>query len=186
MAFGNVVASLMIEKSSIDYISLNKQFSLNTPNITEIASANWLDNFKNIYENTLTKKDISSIINQLIGTTQNTKKLIDPRINGIMEIINKNPDINYSQEYLASSVGLSSSRFRHLFRHQADISFRQYRLWRRVVTAMSILHDHDNLTYAALEAGFTDSSHFNRCFRNTFGVNPSLVFRNINRFEVET
>ena len=33
-----------------------------------------------------------------------------------------------------------------------------------------------------VEAGFTDSAHFNRCFRDTFGINPSLVFNNIDRF----
>jgi len=49
---------------------------------------------------------------------------------------------------------------------------------------MTTLNEVDSLTYAAMEAGFTDSAHFNRCFRDTFGVNPTLVFNNIDRFEV--
>ncbi|MBK8815935.1 MAG: hypothetical protein IPN42_10745 [Methylococcaceae bacterium] len=44
----------------------------------------------------------------------------------------------------------------------------------------SIVH----LTYANMEAGFTDSAHFNRCFRKTFRVNPLMLFRNIDRFEI--
>jgi AraC-like DNA-binding protein len=56
-------------------------------------------------------------------------------------------------------------------------------MWRRVILAMATLHKIDNLTYAAMEDGFTDSAHFNRCFRDTFGVPPSLVFKNMNRFE---
>jgi AraC-like DNA-binding protein len=57
-------------------------------------------------------------------------------------------------------------------------------MWRRTLAAMSSLHKVDNLTYAAMEAGFTDSAHFNHCFQNIFGVRPSLVFRNMDRFEV--
>jgi AraC-like DNA-binding protein len=32
------------------------------------------------------------------------------------------------------------------------------------------------LTDAALGAGFADSSHFSRAFRNMFGITPSSVF----------
>jgi AraC-like DNA-binding protein len=38
-----------------------------------------------------------------------------------------------------------------------------------------------SLTEAAVEAGFTDSAHFARLFRATFGVTPSYVFRKVAR-----
>jgi transcriptional regulator GlxA family with amidase domain len=51
------------------------------------------------------------------------------------------------------------------------------------VSAVKVFHSRDNMTYAAMEAGFADAAHFSHCFRDTFGVNPAAVFRSIERFE---
>ena len=130
------------------------------------------------------KTEINQLLNQLLGSDKTGDKNIDPRIDSIMQAIQYDQGNDLSQEQLAASVGLSASRFRHLFRQHSDIPYRRYRMWRRIVSAMDTIHKADRLTYAAMDPGFTDSAHFNRCFRGTFGVNPSLVFRNIDRFEV--
>jgi len=182
-AFGNIVASLIIEKNSTAYTSLRKQTLFHTSKITNLVDSKWVECFQKIYEEKLTKVEIFQLLNQLLKTDNETDKEIDPRIDKTMETIRLDPGNDFSQEYLASTIGLSSSRFRHLFREQSDIPYRRYRIWRRVVSAMDTLHKVDNLTYAAMESGFTDSAHFNRCFRDTLGVNPSLVFRNMDRFE---
>jgi len=182
-AFGNIVASLIIEKNSTAYTNFRKQALFHTSKITNIVDSRWTKCFQKIYEEKPTKTEIFQLLNQLLNTDNETNKELDPRIEKAMETIQLNPENDFCQEYLASSVGLSSSRFRHLFRKHSDIQYRRYRIWRRVVSAMDTLHKVDNLTYAAMEAGFTDSSHFNHCFRDTFGVNPSLVFNNMDRFE---
>jgi AraC-like DNA-binding protein len=182
-AFGNIVASLIIEKNSAAYTSLRKKTLFQVSKITTHEDYRWVECFQKIYEEKPTKAIIFQLLNQLLNTANKTDKNIDPRIDKTMETIRLDPGNDFNQEYLASSVGLSSSRFRHLFREQTDIPYRRYRMWRRVMSAMGTLHKIDNLTYAAMEAGFTDSAHFNRCFRDTFGVNPSLVFRNMDRFE---
>jgi len=183
-AYGNIMACLIIEKNSADFINFKKHFSFHESAITEIGDLKWIECFQKIYQEKPSKTAINQLLNQLLGTGYEPNMNIDPRIASVMQVIQDDPAGNLSQEYLASSVGLSASRFRHLFRQQSDIPFRRYRLWRRIVSAMETLHKVDNLTYAAMEAGFTDSAHFNRCFRDTLGVNPSLVFRNIDRFEV--
>ncbi|WP_221897184.1 helix-turn-helix domain-containing protein [Bathymodiolus japonicus methanotrophic gill symbiont] len=38
------------------------------------------------------------------------------------------------------------------------------------------LSSRPGLTAAAMEAGFTDSAHFNHCFQNIFGVSPLIGF----------
>ncbi len=182
-AFGNIVASLIIEKNSTAYTSLKKQTLFHTSEFTSLLDSKWVECFQKIYEDKPPKVEIFQLLNQLLNADNEMGIKVDPRINKTMETIRLDPGNDFSQEYLASIVGLSSSRFRHLFREQSDISYRRYRMWRRVVSAMDTLHRVDNLTYAAMEAGFTDSAHFNRCFRNTLGVNPSLVFRNMDRFE---
>lgn len=182
-AFGNIVASLIIEKNSTAYASLKKRILFHTSKVTSIADSKLIECFQKIYEEKPTKAEIYQLLNLLLNTDNETNENVDPRINKTMKTIQLDPGNDFSQEYLASSVGLSSSRFRHLFREQSDIPYRRYRMWRRVVSAMDTLHKVDNLTYAAMEAGFTDSAHFNRCFRDTLGVNPSLVFRNMDRFE---
>lgn len=184
IANGNILASLMIERHSAFFSYFSKRFPLQSTKITGVSENEWIECFQKIYEEKPAKREIEQMLHQLLDKDEEAEKTIDSRIGGIMNQLMLDPLTDVSQETLAASVGLSSSRFRHLFTEQSAIPFRRYRMWRRIVSAMETLHTVDNLTYAAMEAGFTDSAHFNRCFRDTFGVNPSPVFRNIDRFEI--
>ncbi|BCG63065.1 MAG: hypothetical protein methR_P0756 [Methyloprofundus sp.] len=183
-AFGGIVASLIIEKDAPEYSYFAHCASGRILGVTNKIEAKWVQCLQKIYEDKLDKVAINTLLNQLFNTPKATACKVDARIIEVMQTIQHDPSNDFSQEYLAASVGLSASRFRHLFSEHFDIPYRRYRMWRRVVAAMDALHKVDNLTYAAMDAGFTDSAHFNRCFRNTLGVNPSLVFRNMDRFEV--
>ena len=77
----------------------------------------------------------------------------------------------------AALAHLSASRFNHLFRAEMGVSFRSYRVWSQVRTALGALSIDQRLTQAALEGGFVDSSHFSRMFRQTFGMTPSSVLK---------
>jgi hypothetical protein len=127
-AFGNIVASLIIEKNSAAYNSLRKQDIFQASKITTIKDDKWIDCFQKIYEEKPTKAIIFQLLNQLLNTVDSTNIDIDPRIDKTMNTIRLNPESDFNQEYLASSVGLSSSRFRHLFREQSDIPYRRYRV----------------------------------------------------------
>ena len=81
-------------------------------------------------------------------------------------------------------MGLSASRFNHLFAQEVGVSFRSYRVWAQVRRAMTGLGPRLNLTEAALEGAFSDSSHFSRTFRQTFGMTPSSVLKPLQRVEV--
>ena len=78
---------------------------------------------------------------------------------------------------LASGVQLSASRFNHLFRAEMGVSLRSYRVWSQVRTAMAGLATQTRLTDAALHGAFSDSAHFSRTFRQTFGMTPSSVLK---------
>ena len=106
--------------------------------------------------------------------------MLDPRVKNAIDLICDEPDYNFSQEYLAEMADLSPSRFLHLFKQHIDMPYRRFRTWKRLFLALDSLSATDNMTVAALDAGFT----FSHSFRDTFGINPAYVFRGINRFEV--
>jgi len=57
------------------------------------------------------------------------------------------------------------------------VSFRSYRVWSQVRAAMAGLATQARLTDAALHGAFSDSAHFSRTFRQTFGMTPSSVLK---------
>lgn len=184
IAHGNIMASLIIEKTSADYFRIKEHFCFHELKITEIYAPELIKCLQSIYQDKPTKNEIESLLNKLLHNNGQAIQNIDPRITKAMKVIQREPEKVSCQENLATELELSASRFRHLFRQHAGIPFRRYRMWRRVISAMSHLHKEDSLTYAAIDAGFTDSAHFNRCFQDILGVNPSLFFKNIDRFEI--
>lgn len=99
----------------------------------------------------------------------------DPRIVTAIRTLRNAPDSRHTLGALAREVGLSPSRFRHLFRAQIGMSTQSYVVWLRIFEACSALANGATLTDAALRAGFSDAPHFSRTFRRTFGLAPSQV-----------
>ena len=78
----------------------------------------------------------------------------------------------------AQQIGLSSSRFSHLFSAEMGIAYRAFVKWRKLLATLDAVSRSADLTQAAHEGGFADSAHFSRTFMNTFGVTPSnALFR---------
>lgn len=185
LGYGNIVASLIIERSSPDFNYLSKRLPFNTPYLMQLKSDKWVTCLQTIYELKPSKTEIAELINQLFEDDSKEQAGIDPRLGNIIQTLDKlDIEADISQSAIAASEGLSSSRFRHLFKEQFNVPYRQYKIWRRVLSGLSSFHKVDNITNAAMDAGFSDSAHLNRCFRNTLGVNPSQIFKNIDRFEV--
>ncbi|MGD9510591.1 MAG: helix-turn-helix domain-containing protein [Geminicoccaceae bacterium] len=78
---------------------------------------------------------------------------------------------------VAAEIGLSGSRFQHLFTESVGVPFRRFRGWCRMRVAIQEILDGSNFTAAAHAAGFADQPHFAREFRRTFGApaSPSLA-----------
>jgi AraC-like DNA-binding protein len=102
---------------------------------------------------------------------------LDPRVARSLLALRSPRDGRWEREGLASSVQLSASRFNHLFRAEMGVSLRRYQVWSQVRLAMANLAVSPRLTDAALQGAFSDSAHFSRMFRQTFGMTPSSVLK---------
>jgi AraC-like DNA-binding protein len=75
----------------------------------------------------------------------------------------------------ANHVGYSPRQLRRGFADEIGMPYRRYVLWRRLRHALLAVRDGADLTTAAAAAGFADSAHLSRTFRQTFGLTPSEV-----------
>jgi AraC-like DNA-binding protein len=103
------------------------------------------------------------------------RRRIDPRIAAAARRIRKDPAATVSSQQLAVDAGLSESRFLHLFRDALGTSLRRYRLWVRLTHAGAAIAAGDNMTTAAMKAGFASPSHLADRFKTTFGLSASQL-----------
>ncbi|WP_244283278.1 helix-turn-helix transcriptional regulator [Leptospira neocaledonica] len=118
------------------------------------------------------------LLNQIPPVSENGSRMIDHRIQKIVELITTMPHEDHSAKDLAEFAGMSVSNLEHQFKKEIGIPFHSFRNWFRLkLTVYSLLHGMSH-TEAAHRAGFFDSAHFTRTFRSTFGLPPSEIFRN--------
>lgn len=132
---------------------------------------------REIYEHEDSTHWADEALESLIAYSQNfTHRQIDARILEAMRVLQHNSETPTPVANVAKTVGLSASRFQHLFTAEVGVPFRRYRSWQRLRAAIKEVTQGSNLTTAAHAAGFCDQAHFARSFRNTFGApaTPSL------------
>jgi AraC-like DNA-binding protein len=82
-----------------------------------------------------------------------------------------------SLDVVAASVGLSPSRFLHLFTASVGVPLRPYVLWLRLQCGARELAGGKSVADAAYAAGFSDAAHFTRTFRRMLGATPRQVLQ---------
>ena len=78
---------------------------------------------------------------------------------------------------LAAAVHVSPDRLSHLVRQHLGTTVRAYVRWLRLRTAARSMAQGVLVTTAAHAAGFSDSAHLNRVFRQTLGITPTAIAR---------
>jgi AraC-like DNA-binding protein len=99
----------------------------------------------------------------------------DSRIASVIKALLLFPSDTRCAQDWAKQVGLSSSRFQHLFKEGTGISFRRFRLWARMRLALAHTMRGASLTQAAMEAGLSSSAHLSAAFKEMFGISPSQL-----------
>lgn len=106
---------------------------------------------------------------------------IDPRIARALSDLTIEAGPEMTAQHAAARVGLSSSRFQHLFAAEVGVPFRRYRVWLRLRHAIAEIIAGSTFTDAAHAAGFADQAHFSRAFRQAFGASASPSLRKVRR-----
>lgn len=147
--------------------------------IDEIFTPEAIDRFSSDYwhhyRNPDSKFDFLSFIH-ILYDGKNEVIPFDERLLTAIEFISQNIGKPIQVAAIASHVGLSESRLRHLFAEQLGISIASYILWIRIKVALrEMLKPGVTLSSAAHLANFSDHAHFTRTFKRMFGVAPSLL-----------
>lgn len=98
----------------------------------------------------------------------------DDRIYKAIQYLDLNFDRIVSLEEIADFCFLSKTRFLHLFKEKTNLNFRRYQLWKKLIKSLPYLKT-QSITETAHQFGFTDSSHYSRTFKETFGLSPKFL-----------
>lgn len=126
---------------------------------------------------------ITGVVRSLCAGPPPLKKM-DPRVVQALEVIRNGDVRSMPLEEAAKSVYLSPSRFAHLFKEEIGVPFRRYMLWRKLSRAMEEFGRGANLTNAAHAAGFTDSAHLTRTWRQMWGISPTTMVGGARFYEI--
>ncbi|WP_437817498.1 helix-turn-helix domain-containing protein [Sorangium sp. So ce1078] len=74
---------------------------------------------------------------------------------------------------LSHEAGLSPRQMRHAFARDVGLPMRAYLRWKRLRRAIAAVEAGASLSAAAASAGFADSAHLSRVFREQFGMTPT-------------
>lgn len=128
---------------------------------------------------------IVKIIFSCLNINMNRQTNIDDRIIKAIKIIENTYEKKITVKELARRVFLSESRLQHIFKNQIGISIKRYLLWKRLIDGINIIINAKNFTYASHEAGFSDSAHMSRTFKEMLGINLLDIFKDSRSIQVK-
>jgi AraC-like DNA-binding protein len=74
---------------------------------------------------------------------------------------------------LAQRLGLERTRALRLFKEATGTTFRQFKRWTGLQHAARLIVSGAGVRTAAMDAGFADTAHLTRTFKQCFGLTPS-------------
>jgi len=114
----------------------------------------------------------------LAGTGRGDAARLDTRVRDALETMSRDTTGHHTLASLGAEVGLSPSRFGHLFRAELGISaIHALRVLRLRQAALALQYTADSVEKIAEDTGFTSLSHLSREFRRQFGASPRAYRR---------
>lgn len=111
-------------------------------------------------------------------------RVTDDRIIRAMEYIRSMSDEKITCGDVAEQIHLSQSRFSHLFKQETGMSFAGYRIYQRLMYVYAQVFRGKSITEAAMNAGFSGSSHFADINRRVFGTSMRAVIENASFYKL--
>lgn len=101
----------------------------------------------------------------------------DKRLQPLVRQLQQAPELNRSLLAWAQQLGVSEKTISRIFRQQTGLSFRLWRQRLRLLSALSLLEQHQPVTEVALACGYDSTSAFIHAFSLYFGCTPGEFFR---------
>lgn len=102
-----------------------------------------------------------------------------PRLpTGVAEVvraIHADPMQRMSQDELARRLHMERTRALRRFKAATGQTFREFKRWSALLHAAQLMAGGALVRTAAMDAGFADSAHLTRVFRQGFGLTPSAA-----------
>ncbi|SFG08305.1 AraC-type DNA-binding protein [Salegentibacter agarivorans] len=117
---------------------------------------------------------IRQVLSEYQCTCESENHLDEQRIINTIKYMDANFEKVLSLEEVAEKCFLSPTRFLHLFKEKTNLTFRRYQLWNKLIKSLPFLVK-NSITETAYTFGFSDSSHYTRTFKETFGVTPKFL-----------
>lgn len=95
-----------------------------------------------------------------------------PDVTLALEYISKHLNTPLSIQKIAKYANVSTNTLERHFKSSMNISPYTYITRRRLSKAAILLQQNNSVTYAALESGFTDCSHFSSLFKSYYNLTP--------------
>ena len=137
---------------------------------------------RDLYENRDGVREAGAALTDLLGFSRaRARRGLDGRVARAVALLRARSEPTVSVTEIAHAVGLSPSRFQHLFTGEVGVPFRRYRAWLRMRRAIQEIVAGASFTAASHEAGFADQAHLAHDFRRTFGAPASRSLLNVRR-----
>jgi len=129
-----------------------------------------------------------NVVNQILSILceERDGRKADERVLRMLQMIAADHPEKLTVSNLAERICLSESRLRVLFREATGMPVYQYLMWARIRFAINRIMNGYAVNEAALEAGFTDSSHFHKMMIRMFGISPSQFIKSSQFFNIIT
>jgi AraC-like DNA-binding protein len=94
-------------------------------------------------------------------------------MSGVLADLTAEPMARMSQDELAERLGLERTQALRLFKQSTGTTFRQFKRWIGLQHAARLIVAGALVRTAAMDAGFADTAHLTRTFKQCFGLTPS-------------
>ncbi|MBM9501296.1 helix-turn-helix transcriptional regulator [Leptospira sp. 201903071] len=185
---GVEMIALLIDPETYEYASISD--FVKTGEVKRLEIENFLpltEKLWKLYNGILNDEeawDLHLDLLQCVFPFRKLEKNIDERIRRIAYKIRTELPDSIRMKEIGKDFSISEDRLIRLFKENLGIPLRRYLLWVRILSTVKLLKEGKNITEAAHAAGFSDSAHFSRTFKENFGFVPSLFFGHLKSIEV--
>lgn len=136
-------------------------------------------NFKNALEENEHDAILSFANSVIIQFYSSNMKVFDDRIIKVLNILDEcmHEDEFHQIKYFSKKTGLSESRLAHLFKEETGIPLKSYIVLHKLQKAYELIFNGENITTAALDAGFDSPSHLAYTNKMMTGMSATSIIR---------